>query len=132
MPNFIKIRSNFSVGSKFARIYNFGSRSSALSTIFKLAISIKLEDIAILRPNLPNFRSRSAIFKYYLEGIDTCFNVEGVLLERNFGGYCFFLSGWLLLVTCCLLAVTARYCIFPLLVSSSHKNRGLTEINHIN
>ena len=34
MPNFMKIGANVSVWSKFARIYNFGSRSSIPSTIF--------------------------------------------------------------------------------------------------
>ena len=42
------------------------------------------------------------------EGIDTCFNVECVLLSRNFnyfGGY--------LVVTARYLAITARYCLLP-------------------
>ena len=55
------------------------------------------------------------------EGIDICFNVEYVLLGRNFdflGGYRSLPSGyyWLQLVTWWLLFVIARYCSFPLLV----------------
>ena len=43
VPNFIKIGANFSVGTKFVRIYNFGSRSSVPSTtsIFRFALSAK-------------------------------------------------------------------------------------------
>ena len=65
------------------------------------------------------------------EGIDTCFNIEYLLLSRNFNflggylvvtaGYCWLLpvNCWLLVVTsryCWSLLVTARYCSFPLLV----------------
>ena len=69
------------------------------------------------------------------EGIDTCFNVECVLLGRNFdflggylvvaarylvvtAGYCS-VTSWILVVTArhwWLLLVTACYCSFPLLV----------------
>ena len=41
------------------------------------------------------------------EGIDTCFNIECVLLGRNFDFLV--VTWWLLLVTWWLLAVTARY-----------------------
>ena len=75
-----------------------------------------MEHIAILRPNLPNFGSRSAIFIFgtnfsWNEGIDTCFNVKYVLLGRNFDFfwwlarvYCSLPGGY-----CLLLVVTARY-----------------------
>ena len=52
------------------------------------------------------------------KGIDTCFNVECMLLGRNFdflGGYLVF-TGRYLVVTALYLVVTARYCSFPLLV----------------
>ena len=45
------------------------------------------------------------------EGIDTCFNVEHVLLGRNFD----FLGGYLG-ITALYLVVTACYCLFPHLV----------------
>ena len=96
--------------------------------------------IAILRPNLPNFdaifkywRWRLKINKldliwgpnfivlriYFIfgtkfswnEGIDTCFNVECVLLGRNFGffgGY-FVVNARYLVVTARYLVATARY-----------------------
>ena len=54
-----------------------------------------------------NFGTKS----FWNEGINTCFNLECVLLGLNFdffGGY--------LVVTARYLVVTARYCSFPLLV----------------
>ena len=38
VPNFIKIGANFSAGTKFTRIYNFGLRSSIPSTIFIISM----------------------------------------------------------------------------------------------
>ena len=63
VPNFIKIRANFGVWTKFAQIYNFGLRSSVPSTIIIITMfnlesvpnSIKIGAYTILRPNLPKF-----------------------------------------------------------------------------
>ena len=81
----------------------------------KLQIMINELDLS----RVPNF---IALKKYFIfgtkfswnEGTDTCFNVKCVLLGRNFhflGGYCLLPSSYcrLLLVTCWLLVVTARY-----------------------
>ena len=38
VPNFMKIAANFGTGTKFARIYNFGSRSSVPSTILIISM----------------------------------------------------------------------------------------------
>ena len=78
---------------------------------------------------VPNFIALGIYFLFgtkfsWNEGIGTCFNVECVLLGRNFyflGGYCWLLlvTWWLLLDTArywWLLLVTARYCSFLLLV----------------
>ena len=67
------------------------------------------------------------------EGIDTCFNVECVLLGRNFnflGGYCslprgycslLFVTWWLLTARYWwLLLVTTRYCSLPFLVWTNY------------
>ena len=80
MSNFIKKGANFSAGTKFTGIYNFGSRSSIPSTmfvismfyLFRVLIFIKTGHIAILRPSdiltilsqfaeVFNFGSRSSI-----------------------------------------------------------------------
>ena len=63
VPNFIKIGANFSVRKKFARIYNFGSRSSIPIIIFIISMFdlvwvpnfIKIRYTAILRPKLAKF-----------------------------------------------------------------------------
>ena len=62
--------------------------------------------------SVPNFIALAVYFLFgtkfsWNEVIDTCFNVEYVLLDRNFD----FLSGYNRY-----LMVTARYCSFPLLV----------------
>ena len=49
------------------------------------------------------------------QGIDTCFNVECVLLDRNFD----FLGGYLV-VTARYLVVTGGYCSLPLVTACSH------------
>ena len=89
MPNFIKVGThcNFENKSQFSNI---------IITINKLDLWV------------PNFIALGIYFilgtKFsWNEGIDTCFNVEYLLLERYFDFW------WLLLVT-------ARYCSFPLLV----------------
>ena len=54
------------------------------------------------------------------EGIDTCFNVECVLLGCNFyfrGGY-LVVTAWYLVVTACYVVVTGGYC--SLLVVTTH------------
>ena len=91
-------------------------------SMFDLVLFIKIWHIAILRPHLPEFLISGEFQISYLwltnltrfswnEGIDTCFNVECVLLGRNFD----FLGGYLV-VTTRNLVITARYCSFPLLV----------------
>ena len=50
VPNFMKIEAHFNFGTKFARIYNFGSTSSIPSTNTKFALTrnfIKRSSIAI-------------------------------------------------------------------------------------
>ena len=82
---------------------------------------------------VPNFIALEIYFIFgtkfsWNEGIDSCFNVECVLLSRNFdflGGYCSLPSVycWLLLVTRQLLVVTTRYwcyCSLPLITARSH------------
>ena len=68
---------------------------------------------------MPNFIALGIYFLFgtkfsWNEETDTCFNVECVLLGRNFdflGGYCLLPSGYCSLpgVYCSLLVVTARY-----------------------
>ena len=61
VPNFMKIGAHFNFGTKFAWIYNFGSRSSISSNIIIISMFdlfwvpnfIKIGHVAILRPNLP-------------------------------------------------------------------------------
>ena len=86
---------------------------------------------------MPNFIALGTYFIFgtkfsWNEGIDTCFNVECVLLGRNFdflggylvvavrylvvtAGYCLLPGGywWLLLVT-------GGYCLLPLVTAGSH------------
>ena len=121
--------------------------------LFWLPNFIKIRHIAISRPNLPKL-SRSAISNiifiihkldllwvpdfialgiFFIFGIKfpwdeeiyTCFNVECVLLGRNYdlhGGYCSLPSGywWLLLVTWWLLLVTGGYCSLLLVTARCH------------
>ena len=103
--------------TKSAQVFHFRSRS-AVSNIFVI------NEFDLLW--LPNFIALQIYFisgtKFSLnEGIDTCFDVECVLLGHNFdflggysllpSGYCLLLGGywWLLLVNPC-------SCSFPLLV----------------
>ena len=65
---------------------------------------------------MPNFIALGIFFIFgvtfsWNEGIDTCFNVEYVLLGRNFD----FLGGYFG-VNARYLVVTACYCLFPHLV----------------
>ena len=125
VPNFIKIWHIAILIPNLPKFFNFGSRSAISSIIFMI------NELDLLW--LPNFIALGIYFIFvtkfsWNERIDTCFNVECVLLGRNFdflggylvvtarylvvtGGYCSLLGGywWLLLVT-------ARYCSFPLLV----------------
>ena len=63
VPNFMKIGAKFRIGTKFARIYNLGSRFLISSIVFIISMLdlfwvpnfIKIGHIAILRPNLPKF-----------------------------------------------------------------------------
>ena len=62
VPNFMKTGAHFNVWTRFARIYNFGLRSSTPSififSMFDLLWVpnfIKIEHTAILRPNLPKY-----------------------------------------------------------------------------
>ena len=96
VPNFMKLAtSNFE--TKSAQVFNFGSRSAILNIIFMINV-LKLFWV-------PNFIALGVYFIFrtkftWNETIGICFNVEYVLLDRNFdfvGGYC----TWL--------AVTARY-----------------------
>ena len=125
LPNFMKIGPNVGFGTKFARIYNFGSRSSVPINIFITSMFdlfwvlnfIKIGNTAILRLNLPelgllwvpNFIAMEIYFNFgttfsWNERIDTCFNVGCVLLGRNFD---------FLVVTAPYLVVTAGYCPLP-------------------
>ena len=82
MPNFIKTRANFSVGTKFARIYNFASRSS-IPSIFhnyhvRFVLSAKFHqnwahwNFESKSAQVFNFRSRSAISNivFMINGLD--------------------------------------------------------------
>ena len=60
--------------------------------------------ISFLEPNFPGIR-----------GIETCFNVECVLLGRNFD-----LLGGYLVVTAHYLVVTGGYCLLPFITARSH------------
>ena len=60
VPNFMKIAANFSAGTKFARIYNFGSRSSVPSTI--LIFDLHLVPNFIKVGTHCNFETKSAQF----------------------------------------------------------------------
>ena len=101
VPNFIKIRHITIFEIKSAQVFNFGSRS-AISNITFMINEIDLFWV-------PNFIALEIYFIFgtkfsWNEGIDSCFNVECVLLSRNFdflGGYCSLPSVycWLLLVT---------------------------------
>ena len=56
IPNIIKIGTNFSVGTKFARIYNLGKRLSFQSTIFAISMFGLLQ--------VPHFIQISAHFSF--------------------------------------------------------------------
>ena len=73
------------------------------------------------------FHSIRDIFQFGIkfswnEEIDTCFNVECVLLDRNFD-FCdgsLVVTSRYLVVTACYLVVTGGYCSLPLVTASSH------------
>ena len=75
---------------------------------------------------VPNFIALGIYFNFGIkfswnEEIDTCFNVECVLLDRNFdfcGGSLVVTSRYLV-VTACYLVVTGGYCSLPLVTARS-------------
>ena len=87
-----KNRAHCDFETKSAQVFNFGSRSAIPNIIFMI------NELDLLW--LPNFIALGTYFIFEIkffsnEGIDTCFNVEYVLLDRNFyfpwwllGGYC--------------------------------------------
>ena len=94
---------NFETNS--AQIFNFGSRSAILNIIFMI------NELDLLW--VPNFMALGIYFisgtKYsWNKGIDTCFNVDCILLGRNFD----FLGGHLV-ATARNLLITADYCLLP-------------------
>ena len=146
--NLIKVGANFSVGTKFIQIYNFGSRSSVPSTIFIIRMfdlhkvsnfekrwntlqfwdqicPISGQDpqfsniiVTINKLDLLWVSNFIALGIYFILGtkfswneeIDTCFNVECVLLGRNFD---------FLMVTWWLLLFTASYRLLLLVTTFS-------------
>ena len=110
VPNFIKIGHIAILETKTAQVFNCRSRFAISNVIFMI------DKLGLLW--LPDFLALGIYFSFgtrfsWNEGIDTCFNVECVLLGRNFdflGGYCSLPSGYypLLFVTWWLLVVTAR------------------------
>ena len=61
--------------------------------------------------------------KFFLnEGIDNYFNVECVLLGRNFGflGSYLMVTACYVVVTACYLVVIGGYCLLPLITACSH------------
>ena len=95
MPFSVKV-----INSKFTQVFNFGSRSS-ISNIISM-----INELDLLW--LPNFIALGIYLVFgtkfsWNEGIDTCFNVEYMLLGCDFdflAGYCLLPSGyWLLFVT---------------------------------
>ena len=94
VPNFIKIGANFIVGTNFTQVFNLGQDPPFSSIIFKI------NQLDLLW--MSNIIALGIYFIFetkfsWNEEIDTCFNVEYVLLGRNFD--CFGGS----------LVVTARY-----------------------
>ena len=96
---------------------------------------------------LPNFIPLGIYFIFGIkfswnEGNDTCFNVEYVLLDRNFdflGGYLMVTARYLVVTAryfvvtdgyCSLLVVTACYRLFPLLVWTKNAILGNISVIH--
>ena len=138
---FIKIGANFSVGTKFAGICNFGSRSAVPSTIFKINMFdlhevpiflkagahgnfetkstkfwVKIRNFLIIYlrlTNLSKFHSIKSIFHFW----DQIFLEWGI--EACFNAKCMLIGhnfeffGGYLVVTACYLVVTVRYCSLP-------------------
>ena len=87
--------------TKSAQVFNFGSRSAISNIVFRI------NEFDLLW--VPHFIALAIYFIFgtkftWNEGIDTCFNVEGVLLGLNFDFFCGYS-----VITACYLVITARY-----------------------
>ena len=113
--NFIKIGHIAIFFTKTVQVFNSGWRHAISKIIFMIN---KLDLLWV-----PNFIALGIYFLFgtkfsWNKGIDTCFNVECMLLGHNFyflGCYCWLLGGywWLLFVT-------GDYCSLPLVTALSH------------
>ena len=116
-----KFRKNWSTlqfSDQTAQVFNFRSRSAISNIMFRI------NEFDLLWG--PNFIALAIYFIFgtkftWNEGIDTCFNVEGVLLGLNFD----FFRGYLV-ITACYLVITARYlmatggyCSLPVVIARS-------------
>ena len=106
-PHFIKIK-HIAILRPKLQIFNFRSRSAISNIIFMI------NELDLLW--VPNFIALGIYFIFgtkfsWNEGIDTCFNVECVLLGRNFDflGGCLVVTACYLVVTWWILVLTARY-----------------------